>query len=584
MNKQTAHNHPHCIRNILQAIIPLIIILCGMGESLAASGLSDVPTNVLFERGRTYAAQPEMADSALACYIEIINRYEDDPSPEARQYLARAYKNSAYIWEYTNYDYRQAITELSRLLYQCESLPTKIPTEAVVCLNLGNIFNNYATHQDEPEKYLQQASEYWQHSLTVAHELHQWETMLRAFLHLSGKAIEAADTKEGRANMRSLCKFLNSSGAPNGIPLREYCRARASAMQAMADGELSLSAELLKKELNCIDTDVTPERYRINTYNSLISTYALLNEADSVEHYLNLVELTISEHNIKGVGPMLTQSRLKYSRFLSRPQSPDSLRSSLKEEAIDILYDYKLDNISDLYLEYRIEKSNLKEEEYIRNRSKGITIICIITSLMAATAAFVIFLTLKLRRLKRRNRRLYDLAHAAANRSTSTPGPTRQDDAPLRLQSAENTVSAPEATSPEAPADSINQKYAGSTLSAETLRKIFNKAIGELDATDGIYSPEFSLTRLAELVGTKPRYLSQAINEIDGRNFNAILNERRIHEACRRFDDIAGYGNMTVEAVGQSVGFRSRSAFTEAFKKVAGMTPSAYARIARSKR
>lgn len=581
---------PHITRGIkpttLLLLLPLILIFICHLDGYAQMRLDNLTVGTLFERGRAYAGRPEMADSALACYSEIISRYENDDSPEARKYLARAYNNSGYIWEYAKYDYRRAITQLLQSLDLCESLPEKIPTEAFVCLNLGNIFHNYAMHQEEPEKYFSRAREYWQRSLSVARDLRQWEIMLRAFIPLTVKAVEISDTREGRANMQSLCRLLTTSGVPEGIPLVGYCHIRAKAMQALIDGDREKASRLFKSELSCIDTDVTPERYRITTYNCLVENYALMNRPDSVARYLDLLEQTITRYDIKELRPLLTQSRLRHSTLPPDLHPTDSLRNSLKEETIDLLHEHKLDNISDIYLENRIEKSLQKEEEYIRDRSQGITIIVIISSAMVAVIGLAIFLILKLRNLKKRNRRLYELAHAAANRDTSSKD-TISLSTPAQATDSTSTAPSP-APQPSTETDSGHdssgsQKYAGSSLSQETLSEILRQALRQMDESDEIYTSDFSLGRLATLIDTRPRYLSQAISEIAHSNFNALLNERRIHEACRRFDDIAGYGNMTVEAVGQSVGFRSRSAFTEAFKKVAGMTPSAYARIARSR-
>lgn len=572
---------------ILLHLLPLILIFICHLDGYAQMRLDNLTVGALFERGRAYTGRPEMADSALACYSEIISRYENDDSPEGRKYLARAYNNSGYIWEYAKYDYRHAITQLLRSLDLCESLPKKIPTEAFVCLNLGNIFHNYAIHQEEPEKYFSRAHEYWQRSMSVARDLRQWEIMLRAFIPLTVKAVVISDTREGRANMQSLCRLLTTSGVPEGTPLIGYCHIRAKAMQALIDGDREEATRLFKSELSCIDTDVTPERYRITTYYCLVENYALINRPDSVAHYLDLLEQTITRYDIKELRPVLTQSRLRHSTLPPDLHPTDSLRNSLKEETIDLLHEHKLDNISDIYLENRIEKSLQKEEEYIRDRSQGITIIVIISSAMVAVIGLAIFLILKLRNLKKRNRRLYELAHAAANRETSskealslsTPAQVTDSNA-----AAASPAPAPEPDSEsDSGQDSGSQKYAGSSLSQETLSEILRQALRQMDESDEIYTSDFSLGRLATLIGTRPRYLSQAISEIAHSNFNALINERRIHEACRRFDDTVSYGNMTVEAVGQSVGFRSRSAFTEAFKKVAGMTPSAYARIARSR-
>jgi len=72
------------------------------------------------------------------------------------------------------------------------------------------------------------------------------------------------------------------------------------------------------------------------------------------------------------------------------------------------------------------------------------------------------------------------------------------------------------------------------------------------------------------------------LTERFNKNFNQLLGEYRIREACRRFGDQENYGNLTVEAIGASVGFKSRSYFAAIFKKITGLTPTQYAKEAKN--
>ena len=119
----------------------------------------------------------------------------------------------------------------------------------------------------------------------------------------------------------------------------------------------------------------------------------------------------------------------------------------------------------------------------------------------------------------------------------------------------------------------------GETEKSELLHRIFMV----MENADDVYSNDFSLQRLAELVDGNPNYVSQVINEKYNCNFNALLNEYRIREACRRINDQEHYGNQTLDGIAQSVGIRARSTFVAAFKKFTGMTPSAYQKLAKAK-
>ena len=69
---------------------------------------------------------------------------------------------------------------------------------------------------------------------------------------------------------------------------------------------------------------------------------------------------------------------------------------------------------------------------------------------------------------------------------------------------------------------------------------------------------------------------------IQNRDFSTALQTFRIREACRRLSPRSeGFSNYTIEAVAESVGFRSRSNFHSIFKKITGLTPSQYQKLAR---
>ena len=126
-----------------------------------------------------------------------------------------------------------------------------------------------------------------------------------------------------------------------------------------------------------------------------------------------------------------------------------------------------------------------------------------------------------------------------------------------------------------------NKKYQNSTLDDDEKELLTKRILKLLEESDEIYASDFNLNKLAELAGSNYKNVSQTINEQFGKNFNQLLNEYRIKEACRRLSDIEHYGYHTIEAIGQDVGFGSRSTFVTTFKKITGLTPSEFQQQAR---
>jgi AraC-like DNA-binding protein len=94
---------------------------------------------------------------------------------------------------------------------------------------------------------------------------------------------------------------------------------------------------------------------------------------------------------------------------------------------------------------------------------------------------------------------------------------------------------------------------------------------------DSLYyaQQDISLKKVSEQLGTNGNAISRLVNSETGTNFNDYINQKRIALAQNRLLD-PDFKQLTVEAIGESVGFKSKSAFYNAFKKHTGQSPSAY--------
>ncbi len=86
---------------------------------------------------------------------------------------------------------------------------------------------------------------------------------------------------------------------------------------------------------------------------------------------------------------------------------------------------------------------------------------------------------------------------------------------------------------------------------------------------------DLSASKLAEELGTNTSYLSKIINDKFGLNFSAFINKYRIQEAQIIILN-KDYKNYTIEAIAHECGYKSKSTFNEAFKRITGLTPSYY--------
>lgn len=130
--------------------------------------------------------------------------------------------------------------------------------------------------------------------------------------------------------------------------------------------------------------------------------------------------------------------------------------------------------------------------------------------------------------------------------------------------------------------NSLPKAYANSAFSAtptgikEDKKNEIQDALLTLLEKERLYLyPSLNINDLAEKINTNQKYLSVVINDRFGKNFLTFINEYRVNEAKKILEN--DKNNLyTVEGIGNMVGFNSRSAFINAFKKTTGYTPSSF--------
>ncbi|MFW5872478.1 MAG: helix-turn-helix domain-containing protein, partial [bacterium] len=101
------------------------------------------------------------------------------------------------------------------------------------------------------------------------------------------------------------------------------------------------------------------------------------------------------------------------------------------------------------------------------------------------------------------------------------------------------------------------------------------KLVDYLNSTEDYYTPILTLEHVSKMTGVGIHEVSRYVNVNMGINFNDFVNQRRVEEAKKRFNN-PEYQHHSLEGVGQSVGFKSKTTFYRAFKKFTGKTPGEY--------
>ena len=126
------------------------------------------------------------------------------------------------------------------------------------------------------------------------------------------------------------------------------------------------------------------------------------------------------------------------------------------------------------------------------------------------------------------------------------------------------------------PSEEKKVKYASSGLSTEIAETLYKNLIEQLNTKSYYTESTLSLNDLAQKLDISPNYLSQIINEKEGKNFFDFINAFRVAE-FKRLIAIPTNQQYTLLALAYDCGFNSKSSFNRSFKKHAGLTPSQYA-------
>ncbi|AEE52327.1 helix-turn-helix domain-containing protein [Haliscomenobacter hydrossis] len=117
-----------------------------------------------------------------------------------------------------------------------------------------------------------------------------------------------------------------------------------------------------------------------------------------------------------------------------------------------------------------------------------------------------------------------------------------------------------------------------SVLKSEKIPQI-RENLQKLLAEKGVFlNPELTLDKLAQQLDISPHALSHYINTYEGSNFSDWLNRHRVEYACYLLLD-PQCTHLKIAAVAFDSGFNTLSVFNVAFKKVMGVTPSAFRRM-----
>lgn len=112
-------------------------------------------------------------------------------------------------------------------------------------------------------------------------------------------------------------------------------------------------------------------------------------------------------------------------------------------------------------------------------------------------------------------------------------------------------------------------------LKAERSDELYVRILGHLTKHRLYRDPNYTSRQMAKDLNTNTRYISAAVANNTGDNYNVLVNGLRLRDACQMLRS-PRYSHLSAEEIGLLSGFSSRQAFYLAFSKVFQITPRAY--------
>ena len=106
----------------------------------------------------------------------------------------------------------------------------------------------------------------------------------------------------------------------------------------------------------------------------------------------------------------------------------------------------------------------------------------------------------------------------------------------------------------------------------DKMQQIANKLSSAMAEKELYRDEDFSLYSLSTKVSVSENHISETLSQFMKTNFFQFVNSYRVEEAKKLLTNT----DMLVSSIAYEVGFKSKSTFNSAFKKIVGATPTAY--------
>ena len=564
----------------------LLLLLVSIGCHAAANDVSDefyrlrnIDNNTLLDKGYKCIEEAKY-DSSMIYYSMVVNRYYDNSyTKKDLPNIIKAMQNLGIIYMTFSYDYKKSYEYLLEAKELAES--TKFYEK------LPNIYNCIAN--------ILQLSKDGNNSNDASEVI----AMLRKSFNMSLKQKDTQTLALAMDNLVTLSfnKSANSCNISNEIKLfRKACGGKkegdmlqasllCSAYEAYKRNDNAKAVAILEQSMKTVGDNPLAYRGILSSQGLITKIYAEAKQYDKAIASINTaLDIARKNNSLDFITTLYRDLSDIYKEMgnteLANKWELEYLRINEKLQG-----DGQLASVKNVKFMRELNKANEQVRELSEKRRLQNILFCCALVVMAVIGALLYRIYRANRKIRSNNRHLYRNYVDMLDKEEQARERRKLDE--QRIAELETRIrdmeSAAVAVSAGNDSKEVSQKvkYQNSRMTGDDAKELYAAVLDVMENSDEIYKLGFNVDRLSELVHSRPRYVSQAINQEYGSNFNSLLNEYRIKEACRRLAGNPDYANMTIEGIAESVGFKSRTSFGALFKSITGLSPSAYQKISR---
>ena len=554
-------------RSVRAILCAIVLLLCGtmpgFSQSWEHSKWLNLPMEHLVDMADKDIADGNKKDTALMCFTIVANRYESSLSQQQKVMCKDASMRLWSIYFYDFYDYPKCFDCLTR----ANEIATAAGIEdANIFLGFGCMYQTISEECNDFELG-SKALEYYKRALSVGLKTHDDKhadmacTDVLAMAHAQGGLAPVAEIWRN---------YLQLPEDNETWILRRYNKMLYQAFDCVENNRFDDAIKMYDRQLQLIDT-TQYSRLVYFTHVEKAKVHAMQGDYRGAIEALKQSERIAVDLEMKDCKLEVYGMLSKYYQQLGDRNAREHYYNQYTMLK-DTLTNYQqLASVSEM--EFRNELKGMEQEmtDIKRHREVMSYVTMISLGFLMVLLVLLYLVYRKNGELRRSNQLLYQ----------KNVDMLRAEEEERRMRRQLQDKEAPVVNSVESVEGDGDVKYKGSHLSDNDKQQLLTRILEVMETSDEIFSPDFSLERLAMMCDSKYKYVSQVINEHYQQNFNNFLNSYRIKEACKRMGDVANYGNYTIEAISESVGFKSRSTFVTSFKRITGLTPSQYQRMAR---